>query len=271
MRIILFPNGAVVNNFLDVDIQLGKVIEKHISIPGYIPGTLSLTTSLGYEYTIDNNIITIYLYVSDHYGATGPTSIAISYGTTSIYGGVYYELNTETNSTTRSVVINNNTASEFEAEICVSEGTDIHRANEFVYVKVGDALVKEGEDVYPLTANIISVFSYYIDLSLMTVYLGVKMTVNGGEPIPGTLVLINPFYTIYTPIGGENTIAHIIQDAVTISSNNGIYTLVVQSPGVIHLSGVSSATIDGPQGIVSYNIYNDSIIFYVTPGTYTIK
>lgn len=269
MRVILLPNGAVIDNYLDVDIVRGQTIETDIRIPGYVPGTLTLITDIPYNHELvpGTDIIRIRMYIPTDYGGEGQTQIVISYGTTSIYGIVFYIYDIDTRSTSRILAITNNTGSTFYAEIGVGEGGDIHKEREVTYVIVGDITVMEGTHQYTLPATIDSTLSFYVDVRSGSIYEQIDMVVNGGVPIPGVFIANYNNYHLNVPIEGSRTITDMGSGGVAYDVDT--HTLHVYIPTIIHLVGVRNVEIVSTSGRVVVEITPPGLQLPI--GTYTLS
>lgn len=275
MRIILFPNGAVVNNNLKINLIPGKEIESHITIPGYVAGTLTAITSLAYDYTVDAGVIHIRMYVPQNYGASGEAELSLAYATTSIHGNVYYIYDVESGSITRSVSITNNSGTAFESDIGIAVPTtedeivplDIHEARQVSYVQVGNLIVNEGTQMYQLPSSMQEIEIFFnVDIKNSRVWMYIHISVDGGSPAPGILVISDPVFHTQIYIEDSYTITDVQQDAVFLDGN----ILHVSIPSHIVLSGVISANIEGPEGMVSYQVDQSNIMMDLSIGMYSI-
>lgn len=271
MRVILFKNGAVINNTINVNLVPSNVTETYISIPGYVAGSLTLITDLEYDYTVDGDIIHIRIYVPQDYGATGETSIVISYASTSIYGTIYYIYDADTGVSSRLISITNNSGTDFEAEIGVAEQNDIHAVHELSYAIVGEDLVREGTHLYQVPTDIITHLSFYVDIPDERVWTFIDMEVNGGEPLPGEIVVSHPVFRIETEVEGGLTITDEPQDAVILERGGTSPILDVAIPAVVHFPGVSSLSIVGADGIIPSESEDDGVYATIPIGIYSLS
>jgi hypothetical protein len=275
MRAILYPNGAILNNSLDVNLTPGTNMTVDLYIPGYVAGSFSLITDLQYDFEVVDDTVHANIYVPPTYGASGPTTLVATYGTVSIYGNLIYNYDILTDTSSRSVSITNSSGTPFKAEIGIAEGEDIYTATEVDYGIVGNLTVESGTKVYPLESDVVIVVLYNIFPQTMTVNIVVDITAGGQEPLPGTLVISSDQTSIEIPIVSGSTIINIPESGVSIIqvSNTNEYVIVVSmtAPVRVVVDGTPSLTIGVRGDIVPYQQGQGFITFLASPGLYLLK
>lgn len=274
MRVILYPNGSVVNNSLDVDLIPGTTVQSEVTIPGYVAGSMSVVTDLQYDYAVVGDIITISIYVPPTYGASGTTSLVLSYATISIYGKLAYIHDVTTGETARSVDITNDSGSSFYAEVGVAEGDDIYTATEVDYAIVGSLEIEQGSARYPLDSDVYGEVIYNLFPDTMSVNLIAKISVSGQDPLPGTLTIVSEESTIDVPIISGTTLLGVPEDVVDIQEIQNTNQYIITTRETVPLRVVMNAisvtnTITGED--IPFVQDEAAILFLARPGSYLLK
>jgi hypothetical protein len=274
MRVILYPNGAVVNNVLEIELIPGTTVSTKISIPGYVAGSFSIITDLNYTYDVVADTLLIDIFVPPSY-SEGMTSLVVSYGTINISGYLHYTYDIISDVASRTVTITNNSGSAFMSEIAVAEGDDIYTAVEVDYGIVGTLEVNEGTQTYPLQANIstsvfFNIFPYTMDVSLV-----VEMLIDEQQPLPGTLTILSDSTEMDVPVMSSTTILSAPYGMVEVQRVEDTDQFVI---GVRDISLIR-VVIAGNRTLVRTDTYQQvpftqeqgAILFSAQPGTYLLK
>lgn len=276
MRVILYPNGSVINNSLHVDLVPGGRTQTQISIPGYIAGSLSLLTDLEYEYNVNGDNISISVYVPPTYGASGTASLVMSYATTSIYGNLLYLYTFDglISDSRRFVTITNNTGSSFNAEIGVSQGSDIYTATDVDYGIVGSLDIMEGSQTYPLESDLYISIIYNVFPETTSVNLVARVSVSGQDPLPGILNMVFQDSSVEVPITSGVTIIGTPENVIDVQQIQDIGQYIISVRDNVRVRVVMNATsvinsITGED--IPFSREDSAILFFARPGSYILK
>lgn len=272
MRIILFPNGSIVENNIDLDLTPGH-ITTDIVVPGFIPDTLELSTDLGYDTSIANDVITIDIFVPEDYGASGPSSILVSYATTDISGVLVYQYDVGSGHVSRGVFIANNSGQSFSSEIAVAEDQDIYGAlgsDQILYGIVGTLDVRQGSHFYNLPASINVSVIYNVFPSTRNTNISLEIDVGGNDPLPGSMTLSFPGESFSFDLTSRYAQVAIPEKIILLSNiSSNQYSVQSAVTGPIRIVDTTLSAVDKDGVPISFS-YEDGAIFDATPGTYIL-